>query len=86
MFFRRKNVDAKELVISVYAFLIYFGTMAMGVLFSFRANYNFVMGEKVKRADRFLYSRYLAPTYAIIIFVALFYLFYNHNQGCFNLY
>lgn len=79
MFFRKKNVDAKELVISVYAFLIYFGTMAMGVLFSFRSNYNFVIGEKVKRADRFLYSRYLAPTYAIIIFVALFYLFYKKD-------
>ncbi len=79
MFFRKKNVDAKELVISVYAFLIYFGTMAMGALFSFRSNYNFVIGEKVKRADRFLYSRYLAPTYAIIIFVALFYLFYKKD-------
>lgn len=79
MFFRKKDVDAKELVISVYAFLIYFGTMAMGALFSFKSNYNFVIGEKVKRADRFLYSRYLAPTYAIIIFIALFYLFYKKN-------
>lgn len=79
MFFRKKHVDAKELVISVYAFLIYFGTMAMGALFSFRSNYNFLVGEKVKRADRFLYSRYLAPTYAIIIFVALFYLFYKKD-------
>lgn len=79
LYFRKKDVDAKELVISVYAFLIYFGTMAMGALFSFRSNYNFVIGEKMKRADRFLYSRYLAPTYAIIIFVALFYLFYKKD-------
>lgn len=79
MYFRKKQVDAKELVISVYAFLIYFGTLAMGALFSFRSNYNFVIGEKVKRADRFLYSRYLAPTYAVIMFVALFYLFYKKD-------
>lgn len=72
---KKKNLTAQEAVINVYAVLTYFGTVAMGALFSFGSNYKFVIGEKVKRADRFLYSRYIAPMYSILVFIALYYLF-----------
>ena len=79
LYMKKKNIDAKELVINAYGFLTYLGTLAMCTLFSFGANYHFVAGNKVKRADRFLYSRYLAPTYAILIFIAIFYLLYKKD-------
>lgn len=75
--YKEKDITSKELVINLYSILVYFGTLAMSVLFSFGANYKFVIGEKVKRADRFLYSRYLAPAYAILVFIALYYLFFK---------
>ena len=54
----------------------------MGVLFSFGSNYRFIIGEKVKRADRFLYSRYVAPAYALLVLIALYYLFVK--KDCFG--
>lgn len=72
---KKKQLTAVEVVINLYALLVYFGTVAMGMLFSFGSNYKFVIGEKIKRADRFLYSRYVVPAYAVLIFIALYYLF-----------
>lgn len=80
---RKKDITPKEAVISLYSVLVYFGTLAMSVLFSFGSNYKFVIGEKVKRADRFLYSRYIAPAYALLILIALYYLFFK--KDCFGL-
>jgi hypothetical protein len=82
-FTKKKNITGKELVFQVYAVLIYFGTLALGVLFSFGSNYKFVIGENIKRADRFLYSRYVAPAYGVLVLVALFYLFFKTD--CFKL-
>lgn len=73
--FKKKNVSPKEFVLSLYSTLIVLGTTALGILFFYGSNYKFVTGISVKRADRFLYSRYLSPCYAIVIFIALYYLF-----------
>lgn len=78
---KKKDITGKEIVINMYAVLVYFGTLAMGVLFSFGSNYRFIIGEKVKRADRFLYSRYVAPAYALLVLIALYYLFLK--KDCF---
>ncbi len=78
---KKKDITAKEIVVNMYAVLVYFGTLAMGVLFSFGSNYRFIIGEKVKRADRFLYSRYVAPAYALLVLIALYYLFLK--KDCF---
>lgn len=80
---RKKAIKPQELVISLYSVLVYFGTLAMSVLFSFGSNYKFVIGEKVKRADRFLYSRYVAPAYALLVLIALYYLLFKRD--CFGL-
>lgn len=79
---KKKNMTPKEAVISMYAALCYGGTVALGVLFSFGSNYRFVTGQEITRADRFLYSRYIAPTYGILIFIALYYLFFRTD--CFR--
>lgn len=81
--FKKKNISAKEFAINLYAILAFLGTGAMGVLFFFGSNYKFVTGVSVKRADRFLYSRYLSPCYAVLVFVALYYLFIK--KDCFGL-
>lgn len=80
---KKKNIYAKEFAINLYAVLAFLGTGAMGVLFFFGSNYKFVTGVSVKRADRFLYSRYLSPCYALLVFVALYYLFIK--KDCFGL-
>lgn len=82
-FTKKKDITSKEMVLSLYSVLVYFGTLAMSVLFSFGSNYKFVIGAKVKRADRFLYSRYIAPAYALLILIALYYLFFK--KDCFGL-
>ena len=80
---KKKDISKKEVVISLYAVLVYFGTVAMSVLFSYGSNYKFVTGVSIKRADRFLYSRYVAPAYALLVFIALFYLFFKAD--CFKI-
>ncbi|MCM1181113.1 MAG: hypothetical protein NC347_12705 [Clostridium sp.] len=82
-FSKKKNINAKEVAINLYALLACLGTGAMGILFFFGSNYKFVTGISVKRADRFLYSRYLSPCYALLIFIALYYLFIK--KDCFGL-
>lgn len=79
---KKKNISPKELVINLYGLLIFLGTTALGILFFYGSNYKFVTGEAVKRADRFLYSRYLSPCYAILVFIALYYLFIK--KDCFG--
>ncbi len=79
LYFKNKNINKKEFVINLYAFLIYMGTLAMGVLFFFGSSYRFIIGESVKRGDRFLYTRYMATTYTVVMFVALFYLFFKRD-------
>ena len=74
---KNKDKPLNEKVVGIYGFLMYCGTLAMGILFMFRSNYKFVTGLKVKRADRFIYSRYLSPTYAVLVFIALFYVFFK---------
>lgn len=78
-FSKKKGLEKKEVVLGMYSVLTYLGTLAMGILFFFGSNYKFITGEKVKRADRFLYSRYVAPAYAILVFIALFYLFFKND-------
>lgn len=79
---KKENISKKEAVLFLYALLVYFGTLAMSALFSFGSNYKFVTGVSVKRADRFLYSRYEAPIYAVLVFIALYYLFFKTD--CFG--
>lgn len=76
---KSQKVSTKEKIIGVYGFLLYVGTLALGILFMFISNYKFVIGEKVKRADRFVYSRYLSPTYAVLVFLALFYILFKSD-------
>lgn len=77
---KKQQITPKEAMISLYVFLSYAGTVAVGVLFSFGSNYKFVTGQDISRADRFLYSRYIAPTYSILIFVGLYYLFFRTDR------
>lgn len=79
LYFSKKNIEKKEFVINLYAFLIFMGTLAIGVLFFFGSSYRFVTGEAVKRGDRFVYTRYMATTYTVVVFVALFYLFFKKD-------
>lgn len=41
---KKKDISKKEAVISLYALLVYFGTIAMSVLFFFKVTYKFVTG------------------------------------------
>lgn len=79
---KKKNITQKELVVNFYSFLIFLGTTMLGILFFYGSNYKFVIGTAVKRADRFLYSRYLSPCYSILVFIALYYLLVK--KDCFG--
>ena len=79
---KKKQITPKEAMISLYVFLCYGGTVALGVLFSFGSNFKFVTGQDMSRADRFLYSRYIAPAYSVLIFVGIYYLVFRTD--CFR--
>lgn len=75
LYLKKKDVSQKEFVISLYGALVFVGTMALGMLFFFNVIFKVAAGKSASRIDRLFYSRYMSPTYAILILVALYYLF-----------
>lgn len=76
LYFKKKeNISQKEFVLCLYGALVFMGTMALGMLFFFNANFKLMAGKSSSRVDRMFYSRYMSPTYAVLILVALYYLF-----------
>lgn len=73
------EISDKEVIISLFGLLVFVGTMALGVLFFFSVNFKFTAGYTASRMDRFFYSRYMSPGYAILILIALYYLFIKKN-------
>ena len=74
-YFRKKGISQKEFIVSLYGALVFLGTMALGLLFFFGVNFNLMAETSSSRVDRMFYSRYMSPTYAIVILIAIYYLF-----------
>ena len=80
MYMKKKNISQKEFVISLYGGLVFLGTMALGLLFFFAVNFKLMAETSSSRVDRMFYSRYMSPTYAILILIAIYYLFIKTDR------
>lgn len=79
-YLKKKDISQKEFIISLYSVLVFIGTMALGILFFFRNNFKLMAETSSSRVDRMFYSRYMSPAYAILILVAIYYLFIKTDR------
>lgn len=80
MYLKKKDISQKEFIISLYGGLVFVGTMALGLLFFFGENFKLMAEKSSSRVDRLFYSRYMSPTYAILILIAIYYLFIKTDR------
>lgn len=80
MYLKKKDVSQKEFVVALYGGLVFVGTMALGLLFFFMQNFKLMADKSNSRVDRMFYSRYMSPTYAIMVLIAIYYLFIKTDR------
>lgn len=74
---RSSKISIEEKVILLYAFLVFVGYYAVGVLFFKWTYIAFRTGKITKRVDRLLYDRYAICGVGLIIFLALYAICYR---------
>lgn len=80
LYFKKKDISKREFVLSLYGALVFLGTAALGLLFFFSANFKLMAGYSTSRVDRMFYSRYMSPVYAILVLIAIYYLFIKTDR------
>lgn len=78
-FWKKKSIKAQEAILCGYGFLIFAGSMALGMLFFFPYVYRNYYEGAVGRIDRLVYDRYLAGSISIAVFMGLYFLIYRKD-------
>lgn len=76
---RKKEIKPEEAILCSYGFLIFAGSMALGMLFFFPHVFQNYYGGSASRLDRLVYDRYLAGSVGVAVFMGLYFFVYRKD-------
>ena len=71
-YFRLKKLDFKEVLVIIFALLLFMGAFALGALFFFDNIFKYYNGEMISRCDKLIYGRYIESASMLLCFWGIY--------------